>query len=192
MNVVRTEIPGVLVVEPVTYPDERGFFRELFRVDRYGEIGAMHGTAGLGGPFVQVNHSRSRKDVLRGLHFQRRQPQGKLVECPRGAVYDVVADVRPDSPTYGRWVGVELDDIVGRQLWVPPGLAHGFCVLSEVADVSYRCTEYYAPDDDGGVVWDDPDLAIDWPVESPILSAKDRGLPRLVELRAEPTEHAGR
>lgn len=182
MNVITTAIPGVLIVESPTYADHRGFFRERFHEASYEVLAVEHDAPGLGGPFVQANHSRSTRGVLRGLHFQRRNPQGKLVECIRGRIYDVVADVRPDAPTFGRWVGVELDDESGRQLWVPPGFAHGFCVLGDVADVVYRCTEYYAPADEGGVAWDDPDLAVDWPVSDPVLSAKDRGLPRLADI----------
>ena len=182
MNVLSTDLEGVLVIEPATYADARGFFRERFRDDRYAALAAKHDAPGLGGPFVQENHSRSHRGVLRGLHFQLQHPQGKLVECLRGTVYDVVADVRAGSPTFGQWVGVELDDAGGRQLWVPPGLAHGFCVLGESADVVYRCTAYYAPDDEAGIAWDDPDLAIEWPVTDPILSDKDRRLPRLSEV----------
>jgi dTDP-4-dehydrorhamnose 3,5-epimerase len=182
LQVATTSIPGVLVLEPRSYADARGFFRERFHVERYAEIAREHGAIGLGGPFVQENHSRSRRGVLRGLHFQRRRPQGKLVECIRGAIYDVVADVRAGSPTFGRWVGVHLDDESGRQLWVPPGLAHGFCVLSDEADVAYRCTEYYAPDDEGGVIWNDTELGVDWPVTNPILSEKDSRLPTMAML----------
>jgi dTDP-4-dehydrorhamnose 3,5-epimerase len=179
MIVSPTFIAGVLVLESETYADARGFFRERFRDTRYAALAEEWSAPGLGGPFVQENHSRSHRDVLRGLHFQRRRPQGKLVECVRGTVFDVVADIRTGSPTFGRWFGVELDDETGRQLWVPPGLAHGFCVLSEVADVVYRCTEPYAPDDEGGVAWDDPQLGIDWPITVPMLSDKDRRLPYL-------------
>src|SRR5687767_970612 len=145
MTIAPTFIAGVLVLESETHADARGFFRERFRDDRYAALAEEWSAPGLGGPFVQENHSRSHRAVLRGLHFQRRRPQGKLVECVRGSVFDVVADVRAGSPTFGRWVGVELDDSAGRQLWVPPGLAHGFCVLSDEADVVYRCTEPYAP-----------------------------------------------
>jgi dTDP-4-dehydrorhamnose 3,5-epimerase len=192
MIVTATAIPGVLVLEPVTHPDERGFFRERFHDARYAAAAEEHGAPGLGGPFVQENHSRSRRNVLRGLHFQRSRPQGKLVECIRGLVYDVAVDLRPESPAFGRWVGVELDEEAGRQLWVPPGMAHGFCVLSDVADVVYRCTEYYAPGDEGGIVWDDPDLAIDWPLLDPILSQKDRALPRLGDVVERAAAGAGR
>lgn len=191
MQVQTTSIPGVLVLEPRSHVDARGFFRERFHVDRYARLAEEHDAPGLGGPFLQENHSRSQRGVLRGLHFQRRRPQGKLVECIRGSVYDVVADVRAGSLTFGRWVGVELDDVSGRQLWVPPGFAHGFCVLSEEADVVYRCTEYYAPEDEGGVVWDDTQLAIDWPVTDPILSDKDRHLPTMAMLAGTLPEMVG-
>lgn len=175
MTVTELVLPGVLLVEPATYADARGFFRERYRVEGYRAVG-------IEGPFVQDNHSRSRRGVLRGLHFQRERPQGKLVECVRGAVYDVVVDLRAGSPTFGRWHGTELSDGGGRQLWVPPGLAHGFCVLSDEADVLYSCTDVYRPADEGGVAWDDPDLAIAWPLTEPVLSEKDRRLPRLADL----------
>jgi dTDP-4-dehydrorhamnose 3,5-epimerase len=182
MTITPTSISGVLVIESTTHSDARGFFRERFHEQRYAAAAAEFDAPGLAGPFVQENHSRSRRDVLRGMHFQREHPQGKLVECLRGTVYDVVADIRRGSPSFGRWVAVELDDAAGRQLWVPPGLAHGFCVLSEEADVMYRCTDYYVPGDEGGVLWNDPMLAIDWPVAAPVLSEKDRALPTLDSL----------
>ena len=134
---------------------------------------------------MQDNHSRSRRGTLRGLHFQRRHPQGKLVACARGSIYDVVVDLRAGSPTFGRSYGVTLSDEDHRQLWIPPGLAHGFCVLSDEADFLYKCTDYYRPDDEGGIAWDDPDLGIAWPVEAPLLSEKDRRLPRLRDLGPE-------
>lgn len=173
MNVIETDIPGVLIIEPKLHGDARGFFVESYQAERYAAAGVV-------GPFVQDNHSRSIRGVLRGLHYQLRFPQGKLVRVARGRVYDVAVDIRRGSPTFGRAVGAVLDDESGRQLWVPPGLAHGFCVLSDIADFEYKCTEYYHPDDDHGVAWDDPDLAIDWPeIGEPSLSAKDRALPRL-------------
>ncbi len=176
MTVRETSLPGLLVVEPRVFSDARGFFLESYRADRYAEVGV----AG----FVQDNRSRSRRGTLRGLHFQRRHPQGKLVEVVRGQIWDVAVDLRPGSATFGRWEGVDLDDRSHRQLWVPPGFAHGFCVLSDWADVLYRCTEVYRPDDEGGVAWDDPALAIDWPVEAPVLSEKDRAWPTLASLDA--------
>lgn len=175
MKVVSTSLPGVLVIEPMVFGDERGFFLESYHARRY----AAHGVPGEGRAFVQDNHSRSGKGVLRGLHYQRTKPQGKLVRVTRGRVFDVAADVNPDSPTFGRWVGVELSDENHRQLWIPPGYAHGFCVLSEVADFEYKCTEFYHPQDEGGIRWDDPKLAIAWPVKAPIVSAKDTRLPWL-------------
>ncbi|MDX1420981.1 MAG: dTDP-4-dehydrorhamnose 3,5-epimerase [Rubricoccaceae bacterium] len=178
MTVHETEIPGVLLVALRVFGDARGFFLERYHAERY----RAHG---IDAAFVQDNHSRSRRGTLRGLHFQRRHPQGKLVECVRGAVYDVVVDLRRGSPTFGRAYGVTLSDAEPRQLWIPPGLAHGFCVLSDEADFLYKCTDVYRPDDEGGVAWDDPDLGIAWPVEAPLLSEKDRHLPRLRDLAPE-------
>jgi dTDP-4-dehydrorhamnose 3,5-epimerase len=177
MKVIETELPGVLIIEPKVFGDARGFFLETFHKQRYAE----HGIPGEALEFVQDNHSRSRKGVLRGLHFQLDHPQGKLVSAGTGSVFDVAADVNPDSPTYGQWVGVELNEENHRQLWIPPGYAHGFCVLSDVADFQYKCTALYDPASDAGVAWNDPDLAIDWPVNDPILSDKDRALPRLAD-----------
>ena len=181
MKVIPTALPGVLIIEPRVFGDARGFFVETFHARRYAE----HGIPGEGLSFVQDNHSRSRKGVLRGLHFQIRHPQGKLVRVARGRVWDVVVDVNPDSLTFRRWVAVELDDESQRQLWIPPGYAHGFCVLSEVADFEYKVTAFYDPEDEGGVAWDDPELAIPWPVKEPILSDKDRRLPRLADVPRE-------
>lgn len=178
MNVIETKLPGVLIIEPKVYGDHRGFFLETFQVERYREIGITL-------PFVQDNHSRSRKGVLRGLHFQRTRPQGKLVSVSRGAVYDVAVDINPDSPTCGQYVGVELSDDNHRQLWVPPGYAHGFCVISDVADFQYKCTDLYFPDDEGGLAWDDPDVAIPWPLTDPQLSPKDQENPTLKQLLAD-------
>ncbi|MNQ35464.1 dTDP-4-dehydrorhamnose 3,5-epimerase [compost metagenome] len=175
MNVIGTKLPGVLIIEPKVFGDHRGFFIETFQVERYRE-------AGISLPFVQDNHSRSPRGVLRGLHFQRTRPQGKLVSVSRGAVYDVAVDINPDSPTCGQFVGVELSDENHRQLWIPPGYAHGFCVLSEVADFQYKCTDLYFPEDEGGLLWSDPDVKIPWPVEAPKLSAKDQLNPTLRQL----------
>jgi len=175
MKVIETVLPGVLIIEPKVFGDARGFFMESFQADRY----AVHGIPGNGLYFVQDNHSRSRRGVLRGLHFQLKHPQGKLVRVATGRVFDVVADVNPDSPNCGRWVGVELSDENHRQLWVPPGFAHGFCVLSESADFEYKCTDFYHPGDEYGVAWNDPDLAISWPVDAPLVSDKDARLPSL-------------
>jgi dTDP-4-dehydrorhamnose 3,5-epimerase len=176
MSVTQTSLPGVLVIEPVMHPDDRGFFVETYQAERYREL------TGINLSFVQDNHSRSHRGVLRGIHAQKAHPQGKLVRVARGEVYDVVADIDPESDTFGHWVGVTLSDESGRQLWVPPGYGHGFLVTSQVADFEYKCTDYYAPGDEIGVVWNDADLAIDWPIRDPIVSPKDRALPKLSEL----------
>lgn len=176
MKVIETALPGVLIIEPKAFGDHRGFFLETFQVERYRE-------AGITLPFVQDNHSRSQRGVLRGLHFQRTRPQGKLVSVSRGAVYDVAVDIDPASATYRQFVGVELNDDNHRQMWVPPGYAHGFCVLSEVADFQYKCTDFYFPADEGGLAWNDPDVGIPWPIEAPQLSAKDVNNPRLRDLK---------
>lgn len=172
MKVTTTPLPGVLLIEPKTFGDDRGFFLETFHARRYAE-------AGLRLPFVQDNWSRSVKGTLRGLHFQEPRPQGKLVMVTRGAVFDVAVDVRRGSPHFGEWFGVELSEENRRQLWIPPGFAHGFCVTSEVADFLYKCTEVYVPEADAGILWNDPDLAIPWPISNPLLSKKDAALPRL-------------
>jgi len=168
MKATATAIPGVLILDPTVYEDERGFFFESFNEATF--------AAAVGGPvaFVQDNHSRSRRHVLRGLHHQMPQPQGKLVRVVHGAVFDVAADIRPGSPTYGAWVGVELTADNRRQLWIPPGLAHGFLVLSDVADVLYKTTTYFLREGDRSIAWNDPTLAVAWPLTAePILSAKD-------------------
>ena len=178
MNVIKTTLEGVLLFEPTVFTDERGFFLERFHASRYREYG-------INLPFVQDNHSRSAKGALRGLHFQRRSPQGKLVEVIQGRVFDVVVDVRPGSSTFGQWHGVELCDENHYQLWIPPCFAHGFCVLSEDADLLYKCTAYYDAEDEGGIAWNDPDLNITWPVGDPLLSTKDKQLPFLRTLEEE-------
>jgi len=178
VKVIQTQLPGVLIFEPKVFGDQRGFFTETFQQQRYSE-------AGIDLPFVQDNHSRSARGVLRGLHFQRTRPQGKLVRVSRGAVYDVAVDINPKSPTCGQYVGVELNDENHRQLWVPPGYAHGFCVLSDVADFIYKCTDYYFPDDEGGLLWNDADVQIPWPIENPQLYAKDQLNPTLSQLIVE-------
>ena len=177
MNVISTEIDGVVIIEPKVFGDERGFFLETFQAERYAEL------AGIDLPFVQDNHSRSGKNVLRGLHFQKSKPQGKLVRVVRGEVFDVAVDIRKGSPTYGKWAGVLLSEDNKRQFWVPPGLAHGFVVLSESADFEYKCTDYYDPSDEGALIWNDPDVGIEWPEGiEPILSAKDQVALRLKDL----------
>jgi dTDP-4-dehydrorhamnose 3,5-epimerase len=169
MKATLTAIPGVLIIEPKVFGDARGFFFESFNQQ------AFNDATGTNHQFVQDNHSRSGKGVLRGLHYQTRQPQGKLVRVVRGAVFDVAVDIRPDSPAFGRWVGVELTEDNHKQMWVPPGLAHGFLVLSETADFLYKTTDYYAPEFERCIAWDDPAMGIEWPLEglAPKLSAKD-------------------
>ncbi len=168
MQFLSTSIPDVVIVEPRVFGDDRGFFMETFHRQRFLD-------AGLDLTFVQDNQSRSVRGVLRGLHYQLRQPQGKLVRVTRGRIFDVAVDLRRSSPTFGRWVGEVLDDEQHRQLWVPPGFAHGFLVLSESADVVYRCTDLYAPGDEYTLLWDDPAVGIQWPLEglTPVLSPKD-------------------
>jgi dTDP-4-dehydrorhamnose 3,5-epimerase len=176
LKITETDLPGVIIIEPPVFADERGFFLETFQAERY------CAQAGISAKFVQDNHSRSRRGVLRGLHLQQRNPQGKLVRAARGEIFDVVADIDPRSPTFCRWVGVTLSDANHWQLWVPPGYAHGFVVTSEVADCEYKCTAYYHPQSETGVIWNDPDLAVAWPLANPTLSDKDRRLPSLAEL----------
>jgi dTDP-4-dehydrorhamnose 3,5-epimerase len=176
LKVVSTRLPGVILVEPKVFGDARGHFFESYHAARYAE-------AGIASEFVQDNVSRSVKGTLRGLHFQDPHPQGKLVYCARGAVFDVAVDIRKGSATFGEWFGAELSEDNHRQMWVPPGFAHGFCVLTDTADFFYKCTDFYHPEHDRGVAWDDPDIGVVWPVESPILSEKDRKLPRLRDLQ---------
>ena len=176
MNVTATDLPGVLIIEPQTVGDDRGFFIETFQAERYRQ------EAGISLAFVQDNHSRSRRGVLRGLHAQKQLPQGKLVRVARGETFDVAVDIDPRSPTFGRWIGVTLSDTNHRQLWIPPGYAHGFAVVSEIADVEYKCTAYYHAQSEVGVIWNDPDLAIPWPIDNPTLSEKDKRLPTLAKL----------
>jgi dTDP-4-dehydrorhamnose 3,5-epimerase len=173
----------VVVVEPAVHGDARGFFLETLHVERYRDAGIVMGAQGAP---VQLNHSRSVRNTLRGLHFQEPKPQGKLVWVVAGAVFDVAVDVRRGSPTYGRWTGTELSADGHRQMWIPPGFAHGFCVLSEVADCMYACSDYYAPECEQTILWSDPDVGVRWPVDKPILSAKDAGAPRLCEARMLP------
>jgi len=157
MKVIKTAIEGVLIIQPKVFGDSRGFFLETSNQARYAE-------AGIPGPFVQDNRSHSAKGVLRGLHFQKQYPQGKLVFVTSGSVFDVAVDIRKDSPTFGQWFGLTLTADEHQQFYVPPGLAHGFCVLSETADFQYKCTEYYHPEDEGSIRWDDPDIGIQWPI----------------------------
>ncbi|HTO52457.1 MAG TPA: dTDP-4-dehydrorhamnose 3,5-epimerase [Myxococcota bacterium] len=170
-------IPEVIRVEPRVFRDARGFFLESYHEAKFAE-------GGLPERFVQDNHSRSARGTLRGLHMQRQFAQGKLVRCVVGEVFDVAVDARPGSRTFGQWVGETLSAENFRQLWVPPGFLHGFCVTSESAEIQYKCTELYHPEDELGVVWDDPDLGIRWPIASPLLSSKDAALPRLRDVEA--------
>ena len=168
MKAVPTNIPDVLIIEPKVFNDSRGFFFESFNQQAFNKV------VGQDVKFVQTNHSRSEKHVLRGLHYQIQQPQGKLVRAVRGAVFDVAVDVRISSPTFRQWVGTELSDKNCRQVWIPAGFAHGFFVLSESADLVYKATDYYAPEHERCVVWNDPSIDIDWPIsDQPILSVKD-------------------
>lgn len=179
MTVTELALPGLLLIEPCVFEDARGSFMEGYHAERY----RAHG---LDVTFVQDNLSRSRRGVVRGLHFQRRHPQGKLIHVVRGAIYDVAVDLRAGSVTFGQHVGIELSDANRRQLYVPPGFAHGFCALSDEADVLYKCTDVYRPDDEGGLRWNDPALGIDWPVAEPVvepvLSERDRQHPTLAAL----------
>jgi dTDP-4-dehydrorhamnose 3,5-epimerase len=177
MKVNHSKLKGCVIIEPRVFGDERGFFLETFQAVRYQQ------EAGIDLAFVQDNHSRSARGVLRGLHFQKTKPQGKLVRVVRGEVYDVAVDIRNGSPTFGEWEGVILSEDNKKQFWVPPGFAHGFVVLSDTADFEYKCTDYYDPSDEGSILWNDPDLDIPWPIANPVLSTKDQSAKRLVDLR---------
>jgi dTDP-4-dehydrorhamnose 3,5-epimerase len=170
-----TRLDGVVLLEPQVHGDERGFLIETFSRDAWAELG-------VGVDFVQDNHSRSRERILRGLHFQTSPGQAKLVRCVRGRIWDVAVDLRRDSPTYGQWEGHDLDDERHRQLFVPAGFAHGFCVLSELADVHYKLSSLYDPATEAGIAWDDPDVAVEWPISDPDTSERDRSAPRLAEI----------
>jgi dTDP-4-dehydrorhamnose 3,5-epimerase len=178
-----TPLPGVILVEPDVHRDARGYFLETWHADKYR-------AAGIDATFVQDNASRSARGTLRGLHYQEPDAQGKLVRVADGAVYDVAVDVRRGSPTFGRWYGVELSGENHRQLWIPPGFAHGFCVLSAHADFVYKCTTFYSPRSERAVRWDDPDIGVDWPrvdgIGEPLLSQKDRAAPRLADAAVLP------
>jgi dTDP-4-dehydrorhamnose 3,5-epimerase len=169
MKVIQTELPGVVIIEPKVFADPRGFFKENYQRTRYAE-------AGIAGEFVQDNISRSHRGTLRGLHFQREHVQAKLVQALAGRIFDVAVDVRRKSPHFGKWVGTELSEANHRQMYVPPGFAHGFCVLSESADLYYKCSDFYYPQHERTLLWNDPSVGIRWPLEvEPILSDKDRG-----------------
>ena len=178
MKVEATELPGVKLITPDVFADERGWFVETWRQERYREHG-------IGPDFVQGNASRSARGVLRGLHFQWPEPQGKLVWVSQGRVLDIAVDIRPRSPSFRRWLGVELSDQCHRQLWIPEGFAHGFQVLSETATFHYLCTRPYRPTFDAAIAWDDPDIGIDWPLAPVGLSSKDACAPRLATLHSE-------
>lgn len=185
MNVVKTPLPGVIVFEPRVFTDQRGFFLETYHQQRYQD-------AGIKETFVQDNHSHSSQGTLRGLHYQLNHPQGKLVRVVAGQVFDVAVDIRRGSPCFGQWFGEYLSAENNKQMYVPPGFAHGFCVLSPSADFMYKCTDFYDAQDDHGIVWDDPGVAVDWPLEQPILSPKDAALPKLQEILDElPTYKMG-
>lgn len=175
MKVTRTKLPGMLVIDPDVFGDDRGYFLETWAQRRYAEVGVPE-------TFVQDNVSMSRRGILRGLHLQHPRGQGKLVHVVFGEVFDVAVDVRVGSPTFGEWVGATLSAENHRQVYIPPGFAHGFCVTSDVALFSYKCTEAYHRETEFGVAWNDPDLAIAWPVEAPLVSAKDQAFGRLAEI----------
>lgn len=176
MNVIKTKIADLLIIEPKVFGDERGFFYETYQEARYK-------VAGITVDFVQDNRSRSTQNVLRGLHFQKTKPQGKLVTVTQGRVFDVAVDLRPDSPTFGQHESVLLTGENKVQFYIPPGFAHGFCVLSETADFQYKCTDYYDPADESGLLWNDPALGIEWPLTQPLLSPKDSVQPTLAQIR---------
>lgn len=175
MKILKAPIPDVLIFEPKVFGDERGFFMETYRESYFSE-------AGVDVRFVQDNHSMSAKGVLRGLHYQLKHPQGKLVRVVAGEVFDVAVDIRKDSETYGRWFGLLLSADNKRQLYIPPGFAHGFLVMSDIAECEYKCTDYYRPEDQGEIAWNDPDIDIQWPAADPILSKKDADAPLLKSL----------
>jgi dTDP-4-dehydrorhamnose 3,5-epimerase len=167
MNLIQTKLLGCFIIEPKVFGDDRGFFLETFHVSRYEKM------LGISSPFVQDNYSRSSKHVLRGLHFQKTKQQGKLVRVVRGEVYDVAVDIRRESSTFGQWESIILSEKNKKQVWIPPGFAHGFLVLSESADFEYKCTDYYDPSDEGSILWNDSDLNIPWPADKPLISEKD-------------------
>jgi len=172
LNVIETSLPGVLVLEPKVFADERGFFMETYHAERFRELG-------IDAIFVQDNHSRSARGVLRGLHYQEPNPQGKLVRCTKGALFDVAVDIRVGSPHFGKWAAVELTEENKRMMWVPPGFAHGFCALEEDSDLVYKVTTPYEAKSDRVILWSDPDLKIAWPIGKPVLSPKDAAAQRL-------------
>jgi len=184
VKVTPSTLPGVLVIEPDVYRDGRGFFLETFHQERYA-------AAGVPGPFVQDNHSHSRRGTLRGLHAQWRRPQGKLIRAVEGEMFDVAVDIRRGSPHFGRWFGVTLSGDNFRQIYIPPGFAHGFCVLSERVHVEYKCSDFYDAGHELAIAWNDPRIGIDWPLERPELSSRDAAAPRLEELLDKLPAYAG-
>ena len=179
MYVTETSIPGLLIIEPEVFADARGFFMETYHAERF-----LH--AGIYAHFVQDNHSRSARGVLRGIHYQEPNAQGKLVRCSRGVIFDVAVDVRVGSPDFGKWFGIELSEDNKKMLWVPPGFAHGFCALTDGADLIYKCTAPYDAPSDRSILWNDPDIGIQWPIKEPLLSPKDATAPRLRDARVLP------
>jgi dTDP-4-dehydrorhamnose 3,5-epimerase len=178
VRVIETALEGVRLLEPTVFRDDRGLFLETWRADRFAEVG-------IADAFVQDNHSRSVRGTLRGLHWQWRKPQAKLVRVATGSIFDVVVDVRRGSPTFGRWLGFEMSADRFTQLYVPVGFAHGFCVTSEVADVEYKCSDVYDPQGEAGLIWNDPGVGIDWPMPTPLLSPKDAAHARLTPDRSD-------
>jgi dTDP-4-dehydrorhamnose 3,5-epimerase len=172
---VESRLDGLIVIEPPAFGDDRGFLVETYRSDVWREMGVDL-------PFVQHNHSRSVRGTLRGLHFQTQPGQAKLVRCSAGKIFDVAVDLRRDSPTFGQWEGYELDDSTHRQMFIPVGFGHGFCVLSEIADVDYQLSSYYDPETEAGIAWDDPDVGVEWPLDEPLLSERDVTAPSLAEV----------
>ena len=178
MNIIKTKLDGLLITEPKVFGDERGFFYETYHEQRYKN-------AGIKESLVQDNRSRSTGNVLRGLHFQKRKPQGKLVTVTAGTVFDVAVDLREDSPTFGQYESIILSGDNRLQFYIPPGFAHGFCVLSDIADFQYKCTDFYDPTDEGGIIWNDNSININWPISEPNLSLKDKELPSLEDVRKQ-------
>ena len=174
MEFIQTEIPDIILVKPNVIEDHRGFFMESYHIEKF-KIGGINCT------FVQDNHAKSVQNTLRGLHFQVQYPQAKLLRCLKGKVFDVAVDIRQDSPYFGKWVGEELSEENRNQLYIPEGFAHGYYVMSETAEIVYKCSEIYHPQDEQGIRWDDPDIAINWPGDNPILSEKDKALPMMAD-----------
>ena len=178
MKIITTSIAGILIIEPETFQDKRGFFMETYNRNRYK-------ASGINATFVQDNLSHSLKNTVRGLHFQIKHPQSKLIQVISGEIFDVAVDLRPGSATFGKWTGIHLSDENRRQVFIPVGFAHGFCVLSESALFYYKCSDFYAPDDEGGIIWSDPDIGIEWPVINPIISEKDKQYQKCSRLNAD-------